>query len=248
MPAISKLHCTTLLALLLAALPAAAGARQFPDIVLVTVDTLRSDRLSSYGYERPTSPHIDQLLVRGLRFTEARTVEPLTAPAMASMVTSLHPHEHGTTRNGLRMRTKLPSLPGVLKRRGYTSGAFVSNWTLRDEISGLAEHFHEYHEVFTRKRWWFFADEANADDVTAAALEWIEERVDESRRRPFLAWVHYVEPHEPYRFHKEFADSLGIQAEGKPQTATATTLRWPLLTSPSVTCSNASVSWCRQRR
>lgn len=206
----------TLGAVLLAEAPQTEAAsstegRRFPDIVLVTVDTLRVDRVSAYGYGRPTTPHLDQLIARGVRFDQARVPEPLTAPSMASMVTSLYPHEHGTSRNGLRMRQGLPSLPNVLKRRGYVSAAFVSNWTLRDEISGLGEHFHNYQEVFTRKRWYVFAKEADGNDVTDASLEWIEDHLESPRRKPFLAWVHYVEPHAPYRLHKDFSEHLGIR-------------------------------------
>ena len=189
----------------------AQSSRRFPDILVVTVDTLRSDRLSGYGYSRPTSPNLDRLMAEGVRFTEARVAEPLTAPSMTSMLTSLHPHQHGASRNGLRMRSGLESLPKILKRRRYRSVAFVSNWTLRDEISGLAEHFDEYHEIFTRKRWYVFAAEADGDDVTEAALDWLEEHVEDKERDPVLLWVHYVEPHEPYRFHEEFAEPLGIE-------------------------------------
>jgi arylsulfatase A-like enzyme len=201
------------LAFFLGAVFPAEASRRFPDIVIITVDTLRLDRVSAYGYSRPTTPNIDQLIARGIRFTEARVAEPLTAPSMSAMITSLYPHEHGTSRNGLRMRPDLPSLPGVLKRRGYVSAAFVSNWTLRDQISGLGEHFDHYQEVFTRNRWLIFFKEATGDDVTDASLEWIEDQVGASRRRPFIAWIHYTEPHAPYRFHKEFAERLGIDAQ-----------------------------------
>jgi len=206
---ISK-NLALLLALFLGAVFPAEASRRFPDIVIITVDTLRFDRVSAYGYSRPTTPNLDQLIAHGVRFTEARVAEPLTAPSMGSMITSLYPHEHGTSRNGLRLRPNLQSLPGVLKRRGYVSAAFVSNWTLRDQISGLGEHFDSYQEVFTRNRWFIFFKEATGDDVTDASLEWIEDQLDASRRRPFMAWIHYTEPHAPYRFHKEFAERLGI--------------------------------------
>lgn len=195
---------------------AQTSSPRFPDIVLVTVDTLRVDRLSSYGYRRATSPSIDGLIRDGVQFKQARVPEPLTAPSMCSMITSLYPHEHGTSRNGLRMRPDLVSLPKILQRRRYTTAAFVANWTLRDQISGLAEHFDDYNEVFTRKRWFVFASEATAEDVTGEALEWIEDHLDAKKRTPFFVWVHYVEPHAPYRFHKPFAQQLGIPMGSDP--------------------------------
>ncbi|MGH9360824.1 MAG: sulfatase, partial [Thermoanaerobaculia bacterium] len=199
---------------------AAVAARQqppprFPNVLLVTIDTLRADRVSGYGYGRPTTPNLDRLMAAGARFTAARTVEPLTNPALCSMFTSLYPHEHGATRNGLAMRPGLPSAAAALRRRGYRSAAFVGNWTLKDRISGLGEHFEEYHEVFTRKRWFgVFKGEATAEDLTDGASAWLAEH-QRAHRRPFLLWVHYVEPHAPYRLQAPFAARLGIRTAGE---------------------------------
>jgi arylsulfatase A-like enzyme len=207
--------------LLLLPLPAHPATRQgepsqrFPNVVILTIDTLRADRLSSYGYRRPTTPNIDRLLAGGARFTQARTVEPLTNPALCSMFTSLYPHEHGATRNGLRLRPGLPSAARALTRRGYRSAAFVGNWTLKNRISGLGEHFERYDEVFTRKRWLgMFKGEATAADLTDAAVAWLEE-TRKRPRHPFLLWVHYVEPHAPYRLQEDFARPLGLAVHGE---------------------------------
>ncbi len=188
------------------------GTPRFPDVLLISVDTLRADRMSAYGYDRPTTPRIDSLLERGARFAEARTIEPLTSPAVCSMVTSRFPHEHGSTRNGLRLRPGLDSLPKQLAARGYRTLAFVGNWTLRDELSGLGEHFDEYHEIFSRKRWLgLVSSEATAEDLTSEALGRLEKLEDEDE--PWLTWVHYVEPHAPYRLWEELAADLGIDME-----------------------------------
>jgi arylsulfatase A-like enzyme len=185
-----------------------------PDVLIVTVDTLRADRLGSYGYGRRTSPHLDRLLEDGVRFSQARVVEPLTNPSICSMMTSLYPQEHGASRNGLRMRRGLASLPRSLGDHGYDSAAFVGNWTLKNKLSGLGEHFDEYESLLTRKRWFgFLRSEATAADLTTAAIEWLDGHLDEEARRPFLLWVHYVEPHAPYRLQEEFAEPLGFSAD-----------------------------------
>lgn len=201
--------------LLCFALPAAARRaeppQRFPNVVVLTIDTLRADRLSSYGYRRPTTPNIDRLLASGVRFSQTRTVEPLTNPAMCSLFTSLYPHEHGATRNGLRLRPDLQSFARVLERRGYRTAAFVGNWTLKNRISGLGDHFESYGEIFTRKRWLgMFKGEATAEDLTDSALDWLEE-ARKTPRHPFLLWVHYVDPHAPYRLQEELAPRLGIR-------------------------------------
>jgi arylsulfatase A-like enzyme len=186
-----------------------APAARFPNVVLVTVDTLRADHVSAYGYARPTTPRIDALLARGVRFAEARTVEPLTTPALASLLTSRYPHEHGATRNGLRLRAGLPSLAQALGQRGFQTAAFVGNWTLRDDLSGLGEHFGTYRQIASRKRWLVLKSEATGDDLTRAALDWLEAARRDSGR-PFLLWVHYVEPHAPYRTQRELLAPLGL--------------------------------------
>lgn len=191
-----------------------------PHVLLISVDTLRADRLSSYGYRRNTSPNIDLLANEGVRFENARTVEPLTAPALASMITSLEPHNTGLTRNGLRVREGLVGMPKILRRRGYRTGAFVGNWTVKDKLSGLAEHFEEYREVLNRKRWLFFAGEATAEDLNSEALRWTAQARQDDASRPIFLWMHYVEPHAPYRLHQEFIEALGIK-RGKTEIAAA---------------------------
>lgn len=194
-----------------APVPAAPAARRFPHLLLITVDTLRADRLSSYGYRRPTTPNLDALLAGGARFAAARAVEPLTAPAITSLLTSLPPHEHGATRNGLPMRPELPSWPRTLARRGYRTAAFVGNWTLRERLSGLQEHFGAYRTITSRRRWLgLLKGEATAEDLNEAALGWLRERRENEPERPVLLWVHYVEPHAPYRLQETEAARLGI--------------------------------------
>ncbi len=185
-----------------------------PNVVIITVDTLRADHLSGYGYDKNTSPNVDALMSKGVRFTNARTIEPLTAPALASMLTSRYPHEHGATRNGLPIYPDLSSLGKILTERGYQTAAFVGNWTLRDGITGLGSHFDEYNEVFTRKQWFgLFLSEATAVDLTDKVLDWLEDR--KPKDKPFFLWVHYADPHAPYRFKEDFAKQVGLSGIGE---------------------------------
>lgn len=197
------------------ALGSTAAPAASPSVLLLSVDTLRTDRLGAFGYDRPTSPRIDELLAAGVSFVEARTPEPLTAPSLVSVLTSLHPHDHAATRNGLRMREGLPSLPLLLKRRGYRTAAFVGNWTLRDELVGLAEHFEEYRAVLENRRWFgLVKGEATADDLNEPALAWLDQHLAADGERPFFLWVHYTEPHAPYVLQEEFVERLGLADGG----------------------------------
>jgi len=192
------------------------GHERRPDILLITVDTLRADRLTSYGYGRDTSPNLARLFADGVWFDDARTVEPLTSPALCSMITGRPPHEHGSSRNGLRMRPGLASLPKELRYQGYRTAAFVGNWTLRDKMTGLGEHFDEFQEVLSRARWFgLIRSEATAEDLDDALLDWLDShRADDDR--PVFAWIHYVEPHAPYRLWEDQAARLGIAGRNVP--------------------------------
>ena len=132
------------------------------------------------------------------------------------MLTGLPPHEHGASRNGLRMRDKLVSFSKILGRRGYSTAAFVGNWTLQDRLTGLAEHFETYTSVLNRKRWLgMMKGEATAEDLNEQALDWLAEHLEGERRKPFLLWVHYVEPHAPYELHGSMLGQLEIDYSGE---------------------------------
>lgn len=202
---------TTSLSLLIVCSAVVECESRTPSVVVITVDALRADHLGSYGYSRATSPHIDRLISRGVRFERAWTPEPLTGPAMCSMVTGLEPHEHAATRNGLRMQPGINSLPKILAENGWKTAAFVGTWTLKNNLTLLGEHFETYGERLERRRWFgILNSEATSEDVTDDALDWLGEERKKGPEKPFFLWVHYIEPHAPYRFHKEYADRVGV--------------------------------------
>ncbi len=205
-----------LLAILLsvsAAPLAAAAEEQSTNVLLITVDTLRADHLSCYGYHRRTSPNIDKLASEGTRFEKAYTPIPLTGPAHFSLLTSRYPQEHGARINGLshRKKTKLLFLPQVLRKHGYRNGAFVSAWPLTSRLTHIDQYFDHYDEdmprgyqVFNSMRW--------AEDVTPRAQSWLRSNAD----GPFFLWVHYFDPHEPYNLRKGFTELEQLAEPGYP--------------------------------
>ena len=100
------------------------------NIIIISVDTLRADHLRCYGYPLATSPNIDALARDGVLFSNGFTLTPLTAPSFSTLLTSLPPHQHGAKRNGLSIYKKIKTIPYFLKRYGYRSAAFISNWPL----------------------------------------------------------------------------------------------------------------------
>jgi len=171
------------------------------NIIIISVDTLRADHLGCYGYPLNTSPAIDAFSRDGVRFSRCYSLTPLTGPSFTTMLTSLPPFKHGAKRNGLSIYRKIKTLPYFLKRFGYRSAAFISNWPLRKKLSGLHQHFDVYREVFTKKRWLGILNwEGVAPEVNRKVSAWLED----NHKKKFFLWVLYTEPHAPYVLHKKF--------------------------------------------
>ena len=188
-----KLALLPLSILLLAgALHAADTGR--PNVLLITLDTTRADYLSSYGFQLPTTPHLDALAERGVRFSDATSQIPLTGPSHATILTGLYPHQHGAIRNGVPLLEGIPTLAERLSAQGYRTAAFVSGWTLRRNLSGLARGFDIYDDRM-EDRYHLVNSQRFAHQVTPPALEWLRNNA----RRPFFLWVHYFDPHSPYK-------------------------------------------------
>lgn len=187
----------------LSAAPSSDSAGQ-PNVVLLSVDTLRADRLGCYGYPLATSPRLDAFAKEALLFEEAICEVPLTSPSFGSMLSSRYPRMNGATRNGLRMPDLVPLVQEVFRNAGYQTFCVQSNWTLKGKLSGLNRGFDIYDEHFDRKRWGFIKPERRADEVSRIAREWLAAR---DPARPFFAWIHFSDPHAPYRQHRDYNPS-----------------------------------------
>ena len=165
-----------------------------PSILLVTIDTLRADRLSSYGYPLETSPNLDRLAVRGVRFEYALAPSSSTAPTHASIFTGHQPSEHsiGAFNSQFALDEQWPTLAGTLREAGYATGAIVSN-PLLGRALGLGRGFGYYYDD-TRGEGRFLAKGPEARRSVDRALEWL----DDAPREPFFLWLHLQDTHGPY--------------------------------------------------
>jgi len=166
------------------------------DLVLVSIDTLRADRLGSYGREGAGTPQLDRLARRGARFSDAMAPAPITLPSHASLFTGLDPSHHGVRHNGYyALDTRATTLAERLRAEGFRTGAFVASVALAAR-HGLDQGFERYTEPgVDRSRGLFFLGERSARDVNRDALAWLDEIAP--RERVFL-FVHYMEPHAPF--------------------------------------------------
>ncbi len=185
--------------------PAGAAAPQAPavpplparsNILLITVDTLRADHLSSYGYPRATSPNLDRLAAAGVRFDQPSVQWPKTTPSFASLFTATYSKDNGIVRRvGIPVSCGFEMLAEVLQRQGYSTQAVVANGALGKEFL-FNQGFDSYIET------WKLpvhgdADPNRAEAVTNLAIGLLDGMAHAGK--PYFLWVHYLDPHFPYR-------------------------------------------------
>ncbi len=203
-PPLRQVRCaaiTVLAALATLALPLAdetaaksTPARR-PNIVLITVESLRADRLGCYTNGRiKSTPQIDALAARGSRFERAYAASPSTVPSTASLLTGVMPSRHGLVHDlGGRLSDKVTTLAERLMDTGYRTGAVVGSFHL-DSDRGLSRGFAFYDDEFEgiRKREALFSKERRADESVTIGLQFID---DGSPQRPFFLWLDFYDPH-----------------------------------------------------
>jgi arylsulfatase A-like enzyme len=189
-----------LLVLALLGLFSCQRAERAEHVVIVSVDTMRADRLGLAGYARRTTPNIDRWFGQhGRMYTRSYSTEASTTPSVVSMLTGQLPQEHRVRMLVQLVPEELRLLPDMLPDEWQSAG-FVSNMMLTTETSGLGIHF-DYYDDFVDERERYRGDtfERNARRTTDAVLEWLGRRSDgaDKHKRLFL-WVHYMDPHGPY--------------------------------------------------
>jgi arylsulfatase A-like enzyme len=188
------------------------GASTATPLVLITIDTLRADRLSCYGYERIQTPSLDRLASQGVRFETVLAQSSWTLPSFASLFTSTYPTVNGVVSSRNRLDDARTTLAELLQQRGYLTQAFVSNGWLQKPF-GLHQGFAGYyHEAYRPPYYWLtnmavvraarsavpalqrLVSYSSGDHVTDLACNWLRTQADGG----FFLWIHYMEPHDPY--------------------------------------------------
>jgi arylsulfatase A-like enzyme/Flp pilus assembly protein TadD len=175
------------------------GSDSERSVILITLDTTRSDRIGAYGGTRVPTPNLDRIAEEGVLIEEAISQVPLTLPAHASILTGRYPASHGVRHNGLyRLREEETTLAERLRDAGFDTAAFIGAFVLNRGF-GVEQGFDTYDDLpgsrIESGHDQIFEAERTADQVNAAVFEWIEKRQDD--RKVFL-WVHYYDPHDPY--------------------------------------------------
>lgn len=203
-----------------------------PSVILISIDALRADHLSCYGYERRTSPVADQLAAEGVLFENAFCPVPSTGPSHATMLTGLRPQSHHLRRNGNPLADSLETLAEILSEAGYATAGFTTNVLLDDKF-GFTQGFDTYvesghverlkpvtwglllqtlaaKEIFDRLVWRYAGGE---DQTIMCARKWLSRNAG----RPFFMFLHLLDPHDPYEPFEPYRSQFPRETEGLNQ-------------------------------
>ena len=178
----------------IASRPLAGASPAKPNVLLITIDTLRADHLGCYGWNAVRTPAIDALAARGVLFSRAFAHTPATLPSHTSILLGLTPNAHGVHDNSnFIVRDDFLTLAEWLKAQGYATGAFVGAFPL-DSRFGLVQGFDVYDDNYgSQGPTDLTFVERKGDVVVGQALGWLEGRAE-----PWFLWVHVFDPHQPY--------------------------------------------------
>jgi arylsulfatase A-like enzyme len=198
MPPLSRCVFLLIASALIACSGLLAEVKPAPNVVVITIDTLRADHLGCYGYKQIRTPNIDALASEGVRFERAYTPVPVTLPAHTVIFTGTYPMRSGMHDfSGNKLNPSQLTLASVLRQHGYSTGAVIGSAVL-DSRFGLNQGFDFYYDDFDFSR----LDESNIEEmerpgnvVADVALDWLSK----NHRNKFFLWVHLYDPHYPYR-------------------------------------------------
>jgi len=194
--------------------PARADA---PNVLLITIDTLRADRLGLYGYPRPTSPELDRFAAGAVVFEDAQASSPWTLPSLASLLTGEEPATHVCRGFGSVLDDSFVTLPERLLAAGYDT-ACVTSHLFTTTRHGLQQGFVHTDDSFA------YPEVEPARNITSQvisdkAIRFLEQKRAVQDERPWLLWLHYFDPHEEYMPHEDLAPLFATPGEPTPASA-----------------------------
>jgi hypothetical protein len=172
-----------------------------PNVILISLDTVRPDHLGCYGYSKPTSPNLDRFAREGVLFRNARSQAPWTLPSHMSLFTSMLPSHNGVEDINKVLPAEIPTLAEILRKQGYQTAALVNNGQMMAHW-GFSRGFDLWRE--------FKVDttEGNCESIRGEAQRWLAK----APKKPFFLFLHFFDAHAPYnppeRFKKAFGSSL----------------------------------------
>jgi arylsulfatase A-like enzyme/Flp pilus assembly protein TadD len=184
------------------------GAAAGCNVLLITMDTTRADRIGCYGFAQARTPNLDGLAGAGVRFEACFSQAPITLVSHATLMTGTYPPEHGVRDNArYALGPELPVLAEIFQKRGYRTAGFVACQVL-DRRYGLQRGFEVFKDQMARSPEGRPFHDRPGGMVTEEVLAWL----DTVAGGPFFGWAHFFDPHAPYTPPKPFLDSAGGSA------------------------------------
>ena len=166
------------------------------NVLLVSIDTLRADHMSLYGYERVTTPAIDAWFADGVVYEKAYAPSSFTPASVVSALSGQYPQTHGIRSHWRKVPDHLVLLSDILRSAGWNTAAVVANPSLSDRAIGFGPRFDSFDDQMSDPYPYKNAFERIASNNTDSALAWLASQQDSDA--PHMLWVHYMDPHAPY--------------------------------------------------
>ena len=196
------------LLVLLAALAWSAArnrTKKRPNLLVITIDTLRADHLGTYGCSRPTSPNLDAFAAKSVVFEQAQSSSSWTLPSLASLMTSLLPSTHHCETDTAILCPSYTTLAEILRDSGYDTAIVASHYFLN---AG-----HGLQQGFTRVDTRILQDDLSitSPKVTDRGIDWLTDKAGANDGVPWFLWLHYFDPHAPYLRHEGISETFGTE-------------------------------------
>ena len=177
--------------------------RKRPNLLFVSIDTLRADHLGTYGWSRPTSPSLDAFAAKGVVFENAQSSSSWTLASLATLMTSLLPSTHRCEKDSSRLDPSYATLAEILRDAGYDTAIVASHQFLN---AG-----HGLQQGFTRVDTRILQDDYSitSPQVTDWGVQWLEDKAAANDGVPWFLWLHYFDPHAPYLAHEGVSENFG---------------------------------------
>src|SRR5260221_368906 len=197
----------SLLFVAVAAVLACEPAAQRPNLLFISIDTLRADHLGTYGWKRSTSPNLDAFAAKSVVFENAQSASSWTLPSLASIMTSLQESTHRCEKDAARLDPSYTTMAEILRDAGYDT-AFVASHLFLNAGHGLQQGF-------TRVDTRILQDELaiTSPAITDWGLKWLEDKSAVHDGIPWFLWLHYFDPHAPYLLHAGVSEAFGTEKE-----------------------------------
>jgi arylsulfatase A-like enzyme len=193
----------------LAILSCTPAAPPRPNILFISIDTLRADHLGTYGYKRPTSPRIDEFAKTAVVFEQAHSAASWTLPSLTSLMTSLYTSTHGMRKQESRLDPSFHTLAELLRNAGYDTAMVVSHYFLSGRY-GLQKGFTHVDSHLLQMD---MIAGITSPEITEKGVDWIRDKAAVRDGIPWFLWLHYFDPHDTYLPHPGYSEKFGMKRE-----------------------------------